>query len=143
MKFKCKFGPWFLGVIIFIIISLYAISISWLFNDKIFLSLLLFAFSSIIVWFIFGIKYYIYDENLVVKIAFLKFAIKTKSIVAIKKSSAFLYFFTRSREGVQINVVLGNGKIKKIYLSPLDYEEFYIKLKEKSRNIVIDENSAD
>lgn len=143
MKFRCKFGPWFLGVIIFIIISLYAICISWLFNDKIFLSLLLIVITTFIVWVSFGVKYCIYDENLVVKVAFLKFAIKTKSIIEIKKSVAFLSFFIRSRNCVQLNVVLNDGKIKSVYVSPSDYELFYSKLKEKSGNIVIDENSTD
>ena len=75
MKFKSKIGAVFLGIMIFIFISLFAISVSWLFNDKAFFGALLIIFSSLLVWLFFDVSYIIYDNDLVIKVAFIKYPV--------------------------------------------------------------------
>ena len=143
MKFKCQFGSVYLGVTLFILISLYSIAISWVFNEKIFLGILVFIFALFITILIFDIKYFIYDDYLVVKIACFKYAIGLKSVVEIEKSSGYLMLLSRAKDCVVVRVLLANSKITKICISPKDSELFCKKLKEKCQNILIDGNCKD
>lgn len=140
MKFKSKIGAVFLGVMIFIFISLFAISISWLFNDKVFCGILLVLFSSLLVWFFFDVSYIIYDKDLVIKIAFIKYPVKLNSVIEVKSNGNFSMFTSRSKETVTLKRVLKAGKTKNLYISPMNKEAFTSKLKEKCENILIDED---
>ena len=140
MKFKSAVSPVLLGVMIFILISIFASSFSFLFNDKFLLGCMLLIFGILINWLYFDFSYFLYDNDLVIKVAFIKYPIKLQSIVKIEQGRAFFPIFSRGKECVVLERVLKTGTTALVKVSPKNHEKFTEKIKEKCKNILMDEN---